>query len=70
MIEIGPDRPGHDRRYLLDSSLIRAELGWSPQMDFDRGLADTADRRAGHREWRQPLRSRTPVDERAWTPVA
>ena len=29
---IVPDRPGHDRRYLLDSSKIRGELGWSPEI--------------------------------------
>ena len=33
-----PDRPGHDRRYLLDSSKIRRELDWEPQVDFQSGL--------------------------------
>ena len=35
--EIVPDRPSHDRRYLLDSSKIRRELGWEPTVPFDRG---------------------------------
>ncbi len=43
MIEIVPDRPGHDRRYLPDSSLIGTSLGWAPEVDFGHGLADTID---------------------------
>ena len=39
--EIVPDRPSHDRRYLLDSSKIRKELGWEPTVPFAQGLADT-----------------------------
>ena len=38
---IVPDRPGHDRRYLLDSSKLRAELGWAPEVDFDAGVRET-----------------------------
>ena len=39
--KIVPDRPGHDRRYLLDSSKLRNELGWAPAIDWEQGLADT-----------------------------
>ena len=35
------DRPGHDRRYAIDSSKLQRELGWRPDTDFDRGLART-----------------------------
>lgn len=35
------DRPGHDRRYALDSSKIRRELGWAPQVPFDEGIRRT-----------------------------
>lgn len=35
------DRPGHDFRYAIDSSKIRAELGWQPRMAFDRALEET-----------------------------
>jgi dTDP-glucose 4,6-dehydratase len=35
------DRPGHDRRYAIDSSKLRRELGWMPSIAFDRGLEDT-----------------------------
>jgi dTDP-glucose 4,6-dehydratase len=35
------DRPGHDRRYALDCSKLRGELGWAPRHDLDRGLTET-----------------------------
>jgi dTDP-glucose 4,6-dehydratase len=35
------DRPGHDRRYAIDSSRIRAALGWQPEHDFESGLRET-----------------------------
>ena len=38
---IVPDRPGHDRRYLLDTTKIRTELGWAPTIEFADGIADT-----------------------------
>lgn len=37
------DRPGHDRRYALTSAKLEKETGWSPQMDFERGLQQTVD---------------------------
>jgi dTDP-glucose 4,6-dehydratase len=61
-----PDRPGHDRRYLLDSTRLRTELGWAPQVDFEGGLADTVTWYAEHRHWWQALRNRRPIDENAW----
>jgi dTDP-glucose 4,6-dehydratase len=63
---IVPDRPGHDRRYVLDSSKLRHELGWAPSVDWEQGLADTVDWYATHREWWEPLRARAPVAEGAW----
>ncbi len=64
---IVPDRPGHDRRYLLDSSRIRRELGWEPAIEFEPGLAETVAWYAEHREWWEPLRERAPVAETsAW----
>jgi dTDP-glucose 4,6-dehydratase len=50
------DRPGHDRRYSLDSSKLRA-LGWRPQVTLEHGLAETVDWYRAHREWWKPLKS-------------
>jgi dTDP-glucose 4,6-dehydratase len=62
---IVPDRPGHDRRYLLDSSKIRA-LGWTEKIGWDEGIAETVGWYADNRDWWEPLRDRAPVDEAAW----
>jgi len=43
LIEFVEDRKGHDYRYALDSSLIRAELNWGPRVGFDEGLERTID---------------------------
>jgi dTDP-glucose 4,6-dehydratase len=45
------DRPGHDRRYAVDCSLIRRELGWKPAIPFDDGLRSTAEWYRDHPEW-------------------
>jgi dTDP-glucose 4,6-dehydratase len=63
---IVPDRPGHDRRYLLDSSKLRRELGWAPEISWEDGLRQTVEWYAAHREWWEPLKERAPVQETAW----
>jgi dTDP-glucose 4,6-dehydratase len=63
---IVPDRPGHDRRYLLDSTKIRRELGWEPEIAFEDGLRETVDWYAANRTWWEPLRERLQVEETAW----
>ncbi len=65
--EIVPDRPSHDRRYLLDSTKIRTALGWEPTVPFAEGLAATVGWYADHRSWWEPLRDRAPVVEEAWS---
>ncbi len=64
--KIVPDRPGHDRRYALDWTKIRDELGWTPSIEFEQGLTETVHWYADHREWWEPLRERAPVREDAW----
>ena len=64
---IVPDRPGHDRRYLLDASKIERELGWRPAVDFDTGLEETVRWYADNRDWWEPLKQRAPVEETAWS---
>jgi dTDP-glucose 4,6-dehydratase len=63
---IVPDRPGHDRRYLLDAAKIREELGWEPSHAWDDGLAQTVEWYAANRTWWEPLKARAPVEESAW----
>jgi len=41
MIKYVPDRPGHDRRYALDSSKVKKELGWKPRYNFNKTLRET-----------------------------
>src|SRR5262245_4185455 len=45
------DRPGHDRRYAIDATKIRRELGWTPQRSFDAGLRETIEWYLDHRDW-------------------
>jgi dTDP-glucose 4,6-dehydratase len=68
---IVPDRPGHDRRYVLDWTKIQRELGWKPEIDFDEGLRATVEWYAEHRAWWEPLRDRAPVrEDSAWSSPA
>ena len=62
------DRPGHDRRYLLDHSKIERELGWRPTVPFDEGLRATVEWYRTHREWLMPKKAAlaTQLDETAW----
>lgn len=60
------DRPGHDRRYLLDSSKIIKELGWKPEISFEDGMEETVKWYRNNRSWWEPLRGRSPVEETEW----
>lgn len=60
------DRPGHDRRYLLDSSKIRRELGWAPSVTFEAGLPETVRWYQDRPAWWQPLLSKADVKEGRW----
>jgi dTDP-glucose 4,6-dehydratase len=54
------DRPGHDRRYGLDTTRIREELGWEPRRDWRQTLHDTIDWYVANPDWWQAIRERDP----------
>lgn len=51
------DRPGHDKRYAIDASKIRRELGWEPQETFESGMGKTIDWYLEHRTWWERIRA-------------
>jgi dTDP-glucose 4,6-dehydratase len=51
------DRPGHDRRYAIDCSKIKKELGWNQTINFKEGLSRTVDWYLSNREWIDSIRS-------------
>jgi dTDP-glucose 4,6-dehydratase len=51
LIHLVADRPGHDRRYAVDPSKIKAELGWLPQVDFAEGIKRTVAWYLSHTDW-------------------
>ena len=51
------DRPGHDRRYALDSSKIRRELGWEPRVSFEEGISRTIKWYRDNAEWWRRIKS-------------
>ena len=61
-----PDRPGHDRRYLLDSTKLRTRLGWAPQVAFEDGFRRTVLWYRDTPNWWRPLLARLEVDEADW----
>jgi dTDP-glucose 4,6-dehydratase len=58
LIRYVKDRPGHDRRYAIDSTKIESELDWRPTIPFEEGLRDTVRWYAEHDEWVRNIRSR------------
>lgn len=51
------DRPGHDRRYAIDCSKLKSELGWRPQVPLEQGLAETVRWYQTHQDWVAQVRS-------------
>lgn len=57
LINFVKDRPGHDRRYAIDATKIKNELGWSPSVTVEEGLQRTVEWYLTHRDWWEPLLS-------------
>jgi dTDP-glucose 4,6-dehydratase len=57
LIEYVKDRPGHDRKYAMDWTKIKSELGWSPAYDFDTWLAKTIDWYKTNESWWKAVKS-------------
>jgi dTDP-glucose 4,6-dehydratase len=57
LIRFVADRPGHDRRYAIDSSKIRKETGWSPEQAFQQAIGDTVNWYLHHMDWVDSIRS-------------
>ena len=60
LIQPVADRPGHDRRYCLDTSKLRS-LGWAPEVPFEQGLRDTVDWYRGNDWWWRPIKEQDPA---------
>jgi len=61
MIEFVTDRPGHDRRYAIDASLIQKELGWKPRHSFEKAFAETIEWYLANAKWIEKVRKKTGV---------
>ncbi|MDF3856303.1 dTDP-glucose 4,6-dehydratase [Paracoccus sp. P2] len=67
LITFVADRPGHDRRYAIDPTRIRTELGWRPSVTVEEGLRRTVEWYLQNEEWWRPLLTRQGVGERLGT---
>jgi dTDP-glucose 4,6-dehydratase len=65
LIKYVQDRPGHDRRYAIDASKIRRELGWQPKYTFDTGIEQTIAWYLANEAWWKPLRDKALDAKRA-----
>ena len=67
LITFVTDRPGHDRRYAIDPTRIRTELGWRPSVTVEEGLRRTVEWYLANEDWWQPLLDREGVGKRLGT---
>ena len=70
LITFVQDRPGHDKRYAIDSTKIETELGWKPSVSFEHGLRCTVDWYLANRTWWEPIINVVYAGTRLGLPVA
>lgn len=66
LIEYVGDRPGHDRRYSINSSKIEKETGWKPQYSFEQALEETVSWYLKNKEWWEPLANDSTLHPQPW----
>jgi dTDP-glucose 4,6-dehydratase len=62
LIKYIKDRPGHDKRYAIDSSKIQKELGWEPEYTFETGISETIQWYLDNLQWMEKIKSREYLD--------
>jgi len=67
LIEYVGDRPGHDRRYSIDSSKIQKETGWKPKYEFEQALKETVEWYIKNQKWWEPLVDEKTIHPQPWT---
>ena len=67
LIEFVNDRPGHDKRYSIDSTKIQKEIGWSPTYNFEKALDETVTWYQNHQKWWKPLVNEQTLHPQPWT---
>ncbi len=61
------DRPGHDKRYSIDSSKIQNQIGWKPKYNFDQALKETVEWYLQNQDWWEPLADEKTLHPQPWT---
>ncbi len=67
LIETVGDRPGHDKRYSIDSSKIEKTIGWRPRYQFDQALRETVEWYLNNPKWWEPLANEKTLHPQPWT---
>lgn len=67
LIEFVEDRPGHDKRYSINSSKIQNEIGWKPKYEFGQALKETVEWFEKNQSWWDPLIDENTLHPQPWT---
>ena len=67
LVEFVEDRPGHDKRYSIDSTKIQNKIGWKPKFEFEHALEETVTWYENHQSWWEPLIDEKSLHPQPWT---